>query len=210
MWWRANFGRDETIAKVRVKNRVNCCGARLGATDIFIGTQKCGQIPMGTKNGQWYTVTCPKQTTGNKVELKTTRNEYLSISGIEVWTGVWSWSSSTTTTTTTTTTTSTSRPMPMGFKMGGFKTMSRSMSLPMGFKMGGFKMGGFRTKPLQLTFSHTGNKVAFENMTQGPRYSNDRFPASNVLSGGSKFTHTTAKAGAYWKADFQGGEKWIW
>jgi hypothetical protein len=43
---------------------------------------------MGTKNGQWYTVTCAGNgVTGDKIELRTTQSTYLSISGIEVWTG---------------------------------------------------------------------------------------------------------------------------
>jgi len=80
---------------------------------------------MGTKDGQWYTVTCSKPATGGFIKLVTTRNEYLSISGIEVWTGVWT--STTTTTTTTTTSRSFSRPraIPMGMSrfrpgMAGF------------------------------------------------------------------------------------------
>jgi hypothetical protein len=72
MWWRANFGGNYTVSKVRVKNRVICCGDRLGGTDVFIGSQKCGQIPMGTKKGEWYTVTCSKPLTGDKIELKST------------------------------------------------------------------------------------------------------------------------------------------
>jgi hypothetical protein len=87
MWWRANFGQDETIFKVRIRNRVNCCGGRLAKTDVFIGNTKCGQVQSGTSNGKWYTVTCSSPVTGDKIELKTTQNTYLSISGIEVWTG---------------------------------------------------------------------------------------------------------------------------
>jgi hypothetical protein len=87
MWWRANFGQNETIAKVRILNRRDCCGDRLGGTIVTIGNQECGRVPMGTKNGQWYTVTCSSPVTGDRIELKTTQNTYLSISGIEVWTG---------------------------------------------------------------------------------------------------------------------------
>jgi len=43
---------------------------------------------MGTRNGQWYTVTCAGNgVTGDRIELRTTQSTYLSISGIEVWTG---------------------------------------------------------------------------------------------------------------------------
>jgi hypothetical protein len=37
MWWRANFGQNETIAKVRILNRRDCCGERLGGTIVRIG-----------------------------------------------------------------------------------------------------------------------------------------------------------------------------
>jgi hypothetical protein len=98
MWWRALFGQNETISKVRIRNRVSCCGSRLARTDVFIGNEKCGQVQSGTSDGKWYTVKCSKPITGDKIELKTTQNTYLSISGIEVWTG----ESSTTITSTTT------------------------------------------------------------------------------------------------------------
>jgi len=56
---------------------------------------------MGTRNGQWYTVTCAGNgVTGDRIELRTTQSTYLSISGIEVWTGAPISSSSSTTTTT--------------------------------------------------------------------------------------------------------------
>jgi hypothetical protein len=42
---------------------------------------------MGTRNGQWYTVTCAAGVVGDRIELRTTQSTYLSISGIEVWTG---------------------------------------------------------------------------------------------------------------------------
>jgi hypothetical protein len=59
----------------------------LAGTDVFIGGTKCGRVQNGTQNGKWYTVTCSTSIRGDKIELKTTRNDYLSISGIEVTTG---------------------------------------------------------------------------------------------------------------------------
>lgn len=62
----------------------------------MVGTAVCGQVPSGTKNGEWYEVRCTKPLRGNRIRLETTQNTYLSIAGIEVWTA------SVTTTTTTT------------------------------------------------------------------------------------------------------------
>jgi hypothetical protein len=87
MWWRANFGGNFWIDRVKIRNRRDCCGARLAGTAVFIGGKECGKVESGTSNGRWYTVNCQGSIQGDKIELKTTRNEYLSISGIEVWTG---------------------------------------------------------------------------------------------------------------------------
>jgi len=86
-WWEVGFGQDYWVDRVRVLNRKNCCGGRLAKTEVFIGDQKCGQVEPGTKNGQWYTVECQEPVFGNKVRLVTVQKEYLSISGIEVYTG---------------------------------------------------------------------------------------------------------------------------
>jgi integrin beta 3 len=87
MWWRAQFGQEYWIDRVRILNRKDCCGGRLAGTEVFVGGEKCGKVESGTRNGQWYTVKCQNDLKGSQITLKTTRNEYLSISGIEVWTG---------------------------------------------------------------------------------------------------------------------------
>jgi hypothetical protein len=53
---------------------------------VSIGGAECGTINTATKNGQWYTVKCARPLRGDKVTLETTQNDYLSISGIEVYT----------------------------------------------------------------------------------------------------------------------------
>jgi hypothetical protein len=63
----------------------------------MVGNQLCGTVQGGTKNGQWYDVTCSKPMKGRTVRLVTTQRTYLSISGFEAYTG--SAGSSTTTTT---------------------------------------------------------------------------------------------------------------
>jgi hypothetical protein len=87
MYWRSQFGRDYWVDRVRIRNRRDCCGSRLAGTEVFIGGEKCGKVEAGTSNGKWYTVKCQEDIKGNQITLKTTRNEYLSISGIEVFTG---------------------------------------------------------------------------------------------------------------------------
>ena len=84
MWWKADFGGDYRIAMVKVLNRKDCCGGRLAGTKVFIGNTQCGVIENGTKNGQWYQVRCNVK--GSFVKLVTSRNEFLSISGIKVYT----------------------------------------------------------------------------------------------------------------------------
>jgi hypothetical protein len=71
---------------VRVRNRNNCCRNRLRGTKVSIGGSVCGQIdklPGG--NQLWVEVKCTKPVKGGMVILETTRAEYLSISGIEVY-----------------------------------------------------------------------------------------------------------------------------
>jgi hypothetical protein len=87
MWWRASFGQSYWVDRVRIRNRRDCCGGRLAGAEVLIGGTKCGSVEPGTKNGQWYTVRCQTDIRGDRIEIRTTRNEYLSISGIEVWSG---------------------------------------------------------------------------------------------------------------------------
>jgi len=86
MWWKASFGGSQyTVYSVRIRNRKDCCGQRLAMTKVMIGSQLCGQTPAKTTNGAWYTVQCSKGLKGGEIKLVTTRNEYLSITGILVF-----------------------------------------------------------------------------------------------------------------------------
>lgn len=52
MWWKASFaGGEQWVWKVRVQNRVDCCGSRLKGTKITVGGQVCGVINQNTQNG---------------------------------------------------------------------------------------------------------------------------------------------------------------
>jgi len=48
-WWKASFGGPTMVEKVRIKNRVDCCGERLTSTKVTIGGQVCGFLPAVTK-----------------------------------------------------------------------------------------------------------------------------------------------------------------
>jgi hypothetical protein len=85
MWWSAEFQNPEWIWQVRIMNRRDCCGDRLGGVSVMIDNDECGRVPMGTKNGKWYTVKCSRPLQGKNLRLITTRNEYLSISGIQAY-----------------------------------------------------------------------------------------------------------------------------
>jgi hypothetical protein len=85
-WWRGEFGGMYHIAMVKIRNRKDCCGQRLAKTKVFIGTQLCGQLPDKTQNGKWYVVQCKSRIKSNFVKLVTVQNEYLSITGIKVFT----------------------------------------------------------------------------------------------------------------------------
>jgi len=128
-WWKCSFnGGNQWVWKVRVLNRRDCCGGRLKGTKISIGGQECGTINDNTRNGQWYEVKCAKPVRGDKIILETTRRDYLSISGIEVYSAKCT-----------------------GNGCGGRTTMmrstsmTRSMRMPRTMKMGGFKVGGMTT-----------------------------------------------------------------
>lgn len=85
-WWKASFkGGEQWVWKVRLQNRVDCCGDRLKGAKISIGGTLCGQINQPTQNGQWYEVQCQQPIRGDKVIVETTRGVYLSITRIEVY-----------------------------------------------------------------------------------------------------------------------------
>ena len=86
MFWKVGFKGDFSVDRVRILNRRDCCGNRLAGTKVFIGNTYCGVIQQGTQNGKWYEAKCNVRVTGNQVKLVTQQNEYLSISGIEVYT----------------------------------------------------------------------------------------------------------------------------
>ena len=65
------------VTKVRIKNRLDCCGERLAKIKVFIGDKLCGQLPDTTKDGAWYEVSC--DFIGAEVKLVTVQNNAVSI-----------------------------------------------------------------------------------------------------------------------------------
>lgn len=43
-WWKANFGMNVVVTKVKILNRGDCCGKRLDGANIFVGDKLCGTI----------------------------------------------------------------------------------------------------------------------------------------------------------------------
>ena len=76
-WWKAEFGEEEKIKKIVIRNRSDCCGDRLSLSDVFIGTTKCGQIENNAVTGKTYTVNCLPPAIGSFVEIKTTLAQWL-------------------------------------------------------------------------------------------------------------------------------------
>jgi hypothetical protein len=75
------------VGRVRILNRKDCCGNRLGGVKVYVDETYCGQVQPNTRNGQWYEVKCSKDILGEKVRLVMTKNDYLSISGFEAYSG---------------------------------------------------------------------------------------------------------------------------
>jgi hypothetical protein len=67
MWWKASFETSQLVHRVRVKNRVDCCGERLRDTTVTIDGKICGNLPGSTKTGVWYEVKCEKPLMGKEI-----------------------------------------------------------------------------------------------------------------------------------------------
>ena len=70
---------------IRFKNRKDCCGERLTRSKVLVDGQTCGQLPAKTVTNQWYEVKCNLE--GSTVKLITTTNNFLQISGVQLYTG---------------------------------------------------------------------------------------------------------------------------
>jgi hypothetical protein len=71
-----------TVTKVKVLNRGDCCGKRLGGTKIFVGDELCGTIK-DPKDGEWQTIKCKAD--GDFLKIKGAPGKYLHFCGLKVW-----------------------------------------------------------------------------------------------------------------------------
>lgn len=83
MWWKVVFPKNHNIQRIKIRNRIDCCGERLAGSMVFVSEQLCGQLPNRTLNGEWYELQC--DILGNEIKIVTVRNTYLSISNIKVY-----------------------------------------------------------------------------------------------------------------------------
>lgn len=85
----AFHGQTYMVHRIRIRNRKDCCGQRLASSSVRVVFQgkeiECGKLPARTENGKWYEVSCKGNMVGDSVKVVTTRNEYLSMTGIEVF-----------------------------------------------------------------------------------------------------------------------------
>jgi hypothetical protein len=154
-------------------------------------------------------VRCEKPIRGDKVILETTRNEYLSISGIEVYTASCKGNGC--------------GGVPKGVSMmrsgsmqpmrsSSTRTMKTSSSsrmggmIPMGMPMGMMR----RTRREPAVFRMSNRKATLVNAEQNPKYHPTAYSAAEGLKNTNSFTHTKNVKGATWKASFKGGEQYVW
>lgn len=84
-WWSANF-KDGTmrVESVKILNRPDGWGDRLGDSDVEIDGKLCAKVQSGTVQGKWYTVTCDKPVIGKKVKVISKENTPLHFAEIRV------------------------------------------------------------------------------------------------------------------------------
>ena len=56
-WWKAQFEAPQTITKVQILNRGDCCGKRLLGAKVYVGEELCGTIT-DAPGGTWIDVNC--------------------------------------------------------------------------------------------------------------------------------------------------------
>jgi len=69
-WWKAKF-KDGSfkVNQVKLLNRPDGWGARLGAATVEIDGKVCGQVQKETKQNVWYTVVCSKPIIGRTIKV---------------------------------------------------------------------------------------------------------------------------------------------
>jgi hypothetical protein len=144
----------------------------LAGAEVLIGGTKCGKVEDGTSNGKWYTVKCQTDIRGDRIEIRTTKNEYLSISGIEVWSGE-------------------DEGDDDGITIGG--PVGETESGEVESTEGGSGWGNYNVPANTKCEINEGSAQQSTNHDK-----RNSFPASNAFAG-NKFTHTRPGVGEWWE-----------
>lgn len=85
-WWSADFDTTRSVTEVRILNRRDCCGERLGGSTVYIDDVLCGTIPGSTSTASTYTVTCTTPLSGSSITIRqNTTYTALQLANVEVW-----------------------------------------------------------------------------------------------------------------------------
>lgn len=69
-WWRAKFKNGSfKVNQVKLLNRPDGWGARLGEATVEVDGKECGKVQSSTKQNVWYTVTCTKPIIGRTIKV---------------------------------------------------------------------------------------------------------------------------------------------
>ena len=82
-WWSVDLGQSYSIQEVVVWNRSDCCHDRLNGVEVTIDSQPCGTISAQQQENK---ISCGGKT-GSKINIKSTRNDYLTLCEVEVYEG---------------------------------------------------------------------------------------------------------------------------
>jgi len=85
-WWRAKFKNGSfKVNQVKLLNRPDGWGARLGDATLEIDGKECGKVQSSTKQNAWYTVTCTKPIIGRTIKVTSKAGTPLHFAEIRVF-----------------------------------------------------------------------------------------------------------------------------
>lgn len=85
-WWTAGFnGADYVVESVKIQNRPDGFGNRLGNATVEVDGQPCGTVAATTVDGAWYTVTCTNPILGRNIKVTSVANTPLHFAEIRAF-----------------------------------------------------------------------------------------------------------------------------
>jgi hypothetical protein len=81
-WWQVNLGSSQSVQKVKVTNRGDCCGSRLNGFNVIVGSTTCASN-VQISQGQTKEVAC--SATGSTVKIQLRGNDYLTLCEVGVF-----------------------------------------------------------------------------------------------------------------------------